>query len=52
MSVSVSQFGRTELGKDIKLYTIKNSKGTQAAVTNLGACLVNLVVANDKGEFK
>ena len=52
MSVSVSQFGRTELGKDIKLYTIKNSKGTEAAVTNLGACLVNLVVSNDKGEFK
>ena len=52
MSVSISQFGKTNIGKDIKLYTIKNSKGMEAAVTNLGACLVNLVVANDKGEFK
>ena len=52
MSVTISQFGRTGLGKDIKLYTIKNSKGMTAAATNLGACLVNLIVPNDKGEFK
>jgi len=52
MGVKVTQFGRTVLGKDIKLYTITNSKGMEAAVTNIGACLVNLVVANDKGEFK
>lgn len=52
MGVTTSQFGRTHLGKDIKLYTIKNSKGMEAAVTNLGACLVNLIVPNDKGEFK
>ena len=52
MSVTVSQFGLTELGKDIKLYTIKNKKGLEAAATNIGACLVNLVVPNDKGEYK
>ncbi len=50
MSVNITQFGKTELGKDIKLYTIKNSKGMEAAVTNLGACLVNLIVPNDRGE--
>ncbi|MBO4905194.1 MAG: galactose mutarotase [Lachnospiraceae bacterium] len=52
MSVTISQFGKTNLGKDIKLYTIKNSKGMEAAATNLGACLVNLIVPNDKGESK
>ncbi len=52
MGVEVTQFGRTHLGKDIKLYTMKNKNGMEAAVTNLGACLVNLVVPNDKGEYK
>ncbi len=52
MSVEVTQFGRTYLGRDIKLYTIKNSKGMEAAVTNIGACLVKLIVPNNKGEYK
>lgn len=52
MSVTAKQFGLTELGKDIKLYTIKNKNGAEAAATNLGACLVNLIVPNDKGEYK
>ncbi len=52
MSVSVTQFGKTQLGKDIKLYTISNGKGMEAAVTNIGACLVNLIVPDDKGEKK
>ena len=52
MSVDVSQFGRTQLGKDIKLYTIKNGKGMEAAVTNIGACLVNLLVPDKDGAVK
>lgn len=52
MGVTVSQFGLTELGKDIKLYTIKNKNGLEAAATNIGACLVSLIVPNDKGEYK
>lgn len=52
MSVEISQFGKTHFGKDIKLYTISNGKGMQAAVTNIGASLVNLIVPNDKGESK
>ena len=52
MSVEVSQFGRTQLGKDIKLYTIKNGKGMEAAVTNIGACLVNLLVPDKEGNVK
>ncbi|MCR5301291.1 MAG: galactose mutarotase [Lachnospiraceae bacterium] len=52
MSVNVTQFGKTVFGNDIKLYTMKNANGMEAAVTNLGATLVNLVVPNDKGELK
>ncbi len=52
MGVTVEQFGRTQLGKDIKLYTITNSKGMQASVTNIGACLVRLIVPDDKGVKK
>ncbi len=52
MGVTVSQFGKTQLGKDIKLYTIRNKNGMEAAVTTIGVCLVKLVVPNDKGEYK
>ena len=37
--VEVARFGTARDGHDIKLYTIKNSKGMQAAVTNIGAAL-------------
>ncbi len=52
MSVKITQFGKTVFGKDFKLYTMKNKNGMEAAVTNIGACLVNLVVPDDKGELK
>ncbi|MBQ6128936.1 MAG: galactose mutarotase [Lachnospiraceae bacterium] len=52
MAVTITQFGRTNLGKDIKLYTMKNKNQMEAAVTNIGACLVKLIVPNDKGEYK
>lgn len=50
MSVTTKQFGKTQLGEDIKLYTISNSKGMEAGVTNIGACLVNLLVPCKNGE--
>ncbi len=52
MGVTVTQFGKTNLGKDIKLYTITNNSGMEAAVSNIGACLVKLLVPNDRGEIK
>lgn len=52
MAVTQSQFGKTQLGKDIQLYSIKNKNGLVADVTNLGAILVNLVVPDNKGEYK
>jgi aldose 1-epimerase len=52
MAVKTSVFGKYPDGRDIMLYTISNQNGMQAAVTNLGAILVNLVVpdANGKAE--
>ncbi len=52
MATSVTQFGKTQFGENIKLYTISNKNGMEAAVTNIGACLVKLIVPNDKGELK
>ncbi len=52
MSVSTRNFGKTEDGKEITLYSITNSRGARADVINLGAVLVSLVMPNDKGEFK
>lgn len=52
MSTDITQFGRTQIGKDIKLYTIRNKNGMEAAVTNIGACLVKLIVPDNKGNLK
>ena len=52
MSVTVKTFGKTKDKEDIMLYTIKNANGMEAAVTNFGAILVNLVVPNANGDLK
>lgn len=49
MSVEIQNFGKAKDGREIKLYTIKNKKGMQAAVTNIGAALVKLIVPDAKG---
>lgn len=38
-------------GKEVYLFTIKNSKGMVAEVTNYGGTLVSLKVIDNKGEF-
>ena len=50
MSVEKSIFGKCPDGKDILLYTISNSRGMQAAVTNVGAALVKLLVPDRNGK--
>lgn len=52
MGVATKNFGKTKEGKEILLYTIKNGKGMEASVTNLGAILVSLLVPNQAGEIK
>ena len=49
MSVQVQNFGKAKNGREIKLFTISNKKGMQAAVTNIGAVLVKLLVPDAKG---
>ena len=43
-------FGVTAEGQEVFLYTLENSKGMKAEVTNFGAVLVNLLVPDAKGE--
>ncbi len=44
-------FGTTQCGKDIYLYTLENSKGMKATVTNFGAILVDLIVPDKDGNL-
>ena len=44
MAVTKSVFGKSPEGKEISLYTLSNSKGMQAKVTDLGANLVGILV--------
>lgn len=49
MAVETSLFGKYPDGRDIILYTISNGRGMQAAVTNIGATLVKLLVPDREG---
>lgn len=51
MSVEKSLFGKYPDGRDITLYTITNSNGMQAAVTDIGAALVKLLVPDSQGRL-
>ena len=50
MAVSASLFGKYPDGRDITLYTISNGRGMEAAVTDLGAILVRLLVPGSDGK--
>ncbi len=50
MAVTTSAFGKAKDGKEIMLYTLKNDKGMEAAVTNIGAILVSLKVPDANGK--
>lgn len=47
---AASGFDKTIDGKAVKLYTLKNSKGMQAAVTNYGGRLVSVLVKDKQGK--
>lgn len=49
MAVTSKNFGNAPDGTEVALYTIKNSKGFTAEVTNFGAILVNLLVPDKDG---
>ena len=50
--ISKSQFGTTADGGDASLYTLTNSRGAQAAITDYGGAVVTLKVPDRRGEFR
>lgn len=52
MSVTQKVFGKTKQGEEVFLYSIKNTKGITAEVTNYGAILVNLFVPDKNGNVE
>ena len=50
MAVTKSVFGKSKEGKEISLYTLSNGKGMKAAVTDLGAILVRVLVPDAAGK--
>ena len=44
------KFGVSKDGKEVFLYTLENSRGMQAVVSNLGAILVRLIVPDAEGK--
>lgn len=52
MSVRARKFGTNKKGEKITLYTITNSKGTEAEVTDFGAILVSLKLKDKNGVIK
>lgn len=52
MSVERQYFGRTKDGKEATLYIVTNENGAKMKVTDFGANLVSLLVADKDGEWK
>lgn len=52
MGVDIKSFGKTKNGQEVSLYTITNSKGMKAVVTDFGAILVDLFVPDAEGNVK
>ena len=50
MALKKRSFGVTADGRELFLYTLENSKGMKAEITNYGANLVNLFVPDAKGQ--
>ena len=50
MGVTREVFGTTKDGKEVFIFTLENSKGMKAKVTNFGAILTALYVPNKVGK--
>ncbi|MBU1374230.1 MAG: galactose mutarotase [Bacteroidetes bacterium] len=51
MQLDSSKFDTTINNKKVKLYLLKNNKGMQAAITNLGGRIVSLLVPDSSGKL-
>jgi aldose 1-epimerase len=51
MSVGTQPFGKTPDGQEVELYTLANTNGLKATITNYGAILVSLEVPDRDGKL-
>src|ERR1044072_8746245 len=49
--ITKTSFGKTGLGENIDLYTLRNIHGVEAKITNYGGIVVSLKVPDRKGKF-
>jgi aldose 1-epimerase len=50
-TVTKQSYGKTAAGEDVDLYTLRNSKGVEAKITNYGGIVVSLKVPDRNGKF-
>src|SRR5690349_11653526 len=51
MSIESSQFGTTQEGEKVQLYTLKNANGITAKVITYGAIIYSMEVPDKDGQF-
>ena len=49
--IKKNSFGKTTDGKAVEIYTLTNSKGVEAKITNYGAIVVSMRVPDKNGKF-
>ena len=49
--VTKESFGKTSDGQQVDLYTLRNTRGAEAKITNYGAIVTSLKVADRNGKF-
>ena len=50
-TVTKQSYGKTAAGENVDLYTLRNSKGVEAKITNYGGIVVSLKVPDRNGKF-
>ena len=50
-SISEQPFGKTNDGKKVQLYTLRNQNGVEAKITNYGGIIVSLTAPDRNGKF-
>jgi len=51
VTVTKKSFGKTEAGENVDLYTLRNTHGVEATITNFGGIVVSLKVPDRNGKF-
>ncbi len=50
-SITRQSFGKTDAGENVDLYTLRNTHGVEATITNYGGIVVSLKVPDRNGKF-